>query len=451
MTNKNPLKTIEEIKELIYEVRGQEVMIDSDLASLYGYETKNFNLAVKRNISKFNDKMMFQLTKNELKEVARLQIETSRNWIIGNTGGRTFLPYVFTIEGIKILGTILKKDLVIIQTELILQAFAENQRNELIETQSVSIELAEKMLVTIRNQKVVLDFELANFYGYDVKTLNQQVKRNIEKFPLDFMFQLTKNETFSLLKSQIVTANIYSGSKGSRGGRVALPYAFTEQGIYMLMTVLKGELATKQSILLIRMFKMMKDYIVNNNQILSSNELIKVTRQVDENTYKIQKLEDDNEEIKKDLTKVMDYFIDPSKYKQFFIYNNQRVEASIAYQEIVSTAKESIILIDDYIGLKTLKIFKVCPPNIKITIYSDNASPKDKVTKSDLNDFKLDTGKDLLILPTHQKVHNRYFIIDEKDIYDLGGSPKDGGNKISTIKKLEDCFDYHILIDRINR
>ncbi|MDU7496827.1 MAG: ORF6N domain-containing protein [Sneathia sanguinegens] len=102
----------------------------------------------------------------------------------------------------------------------------------------------------IRNQKVMLDFELAEIYGYETKTFNQQVKNNIEKFDEDFRFQLTKDE-WEFLRSKILTSKSDEGA----GGRRYMPYAFTEQGIYMLMTVLKGELAVKQSKALIRMFK----------------------------------------------------------------------------------------------------------------------------------------------------------------------------------------------------
>ena len=107
----------------------------------------------------------------------------------------------------------------------------------------------------IRGQKVMLDFDLAEIYGYETRKLNEQVKTNIERFGPDFMFQLKKSEWESILRSKNRTAKILSSK------RRYLPYAFTEQGIYMLMTVLKGELATKQSIAIIRLFKAMKDYM----------------------------------------------------------------------------------------------------------------------------------------------------------------------------------------------
>ena len=111
------------------------------------------------------------------------------------------------------------------------------------------------MIYTIRGQQVMLDSDLASLYGYEVKAMNQQVKRNINRFPEDFMFQISKDELTNL-KSQNVTS--------SWGGVRKLPYAFTEQGIYMLATVLKGEVAERQSICIMRVFREMKHFIANN-------------------------------------------------------------------------------------------------------------------------------------------------------------------------------------------
>ena len=105
----------------------------------------------------------------------------------------------------------------------------------------------------LRGQQVMLDQDLAEIYGYQVKNLNQQVKRNLTRFPEDFMFQLTKEEV-ELVKSQFVTSRNINYFEGQEGGRRKLPYAFTEQGIYMLATVLRGELAEQQSIFIMRTF-----------------------------------------------------------------------------------------------------------------------------------------------------------------------------------------------------
>lgn len=118
----------------------------------------------------------------------------------------------------------------------------------------------------IRGEYVMIDSDLAKIYGYETRTFNQQVKNNIEKFEEDFMFRLTENE-YSFLMSK----NLTSKNNIGRGGRRKLPYVFTEQGIYMLMTILKGDLAIKQSKALIRVFKKMKDYLINNNILKQEN------------------------------------------------------------------------------------------------------------------------------------------------------------------------------------
>ncbi len=130
----------------------------------------------------------------------------------------------------------------------------------------------------IRNQKVMLDFELAEIYGYTTKRFNEQVKNNSDKFDDDFMFRLTKSEFENLMSKK---------STSSWGGRRKLPYAFTEQGIYMLMTVLRGDLAVKQSKALIRLFKKMKDFIVENQDFISSKELVQIAIQTNQNTNDI--------------------------------------------------------------------------------------------------------------------------------------------------------------------
>ena len=123
-------------------------------------------------------------------------------------------------------------------------------------------DLLKSRIYTIRGVKVMLDADLAEIYGYSTKSFNQQVKNNIERFAEDFRFQLKEAEIISLSRSKILTS---MQTKGVKGGRSYKPFAFTEQGIYMLMTVLKGDLAVQQSMALIRLFKQMKDYIAAEN------------------------------------------------------------------------------------------------------------------------------------------------------------------------------------------
>uniref|UniRef100_UPI00288B0069 ORF6N domain-containing protein n=1 Tax=uncultured Parvimonas sp. TaxID=747372 RepID=UPI00288B0069 len=240
----------------------------------------------------------------------------------------------------------------------------------------------------IRNQKVMLDFELAEIYGYETRAFNQQVKRNNEKFDDDFMFQLTDDEVDELSRSQNVTLNRGTG----RGSNIKYrPYAFTEQGIYMLMTVLKGELAVRQSKALIRMFKQMKDFIIENQDFIGSKELVQIAIQTNQNTNdimqhskEITKLGDKISTLatKEDLKKVMDNFIDPDTYKHFLLMNGDKIEADLAYTKIYKSAKKSIYVIDNYIGLKTLELLRAAKDNVEVIIFSDNVKNKDMLTKN---------------------------------------------------------------------
>ena len=289
----------------------------------------------------------------------------------------------------------------------------------------------------IRGQKVMLDFDLAEIYGYETRYLNLQVKRNVEKFPDDFMFQLTQDEMNQILMLQNVTS--------SWGGTRKLPFAFTEQGIYMLMTVLRGELATKQSILIIRAFKTMKDYIIENRSLLLRNEIDLLRDQVEENSNSIK-------EINNKLEIVMDNFIDPSNYKEYLIMNGEKVESDIAYQKIYSLAEKTIFIVDDYIGIKTLELLKICKPSVKIVIFSDNkAWPK--LSQMFVDDF-LSDRKDISLFfkNLNNRVHDRYIVIDYDSnarIFHCGASSKDGGNKITTIMEIEEVKRYRHFIDDI--
>ena len=198
----------------------------------------------------------------------------------------------------------------------------------------------------IRRQKVMLDFELAEIYGYSTKAFNQQVQRNIEKFDEDFMFQLTDEETAALSRSQIVTLN-----KKGRGSNFKYnPYAFTEQGIYMLMTVLKGELATRQSKALIRLFKRMKDSIIENQGLIGYREFLLLSEQTNNNLRDIIELRQSINRMDDKLAKVVDDLADtvsrselspvmmdfgnPAMRRGYFILNGSPCEANEAYAEI---------------------------------------------------------------------------------------------------------------------
>ena len=306
-----------------------------------------------------------------------------------------------------------------------------------------------KKVFNIRHQKVMLDFELAEIYGYSTKRFNEQVKNNAGKFDEDFLFQLTRDE-WEILRSKNSTSRSEQGS----GGRRYLPYAFTEQGIYMLMTVLKGELATKQSKALIRMFKQMKDFLVENSEFIDAKAFIQVAAQTAQNTRDIATLNNKISTLasKEDFKKVMDNFIDPNSYKHFLLMNGEKIEADLAYTTVYKSAKKSIFLIDNYIGLKTLELLRAAKDNVEIIVFSENLKNKDMLTRSILNDFKQDYPNiQLKIKNAGTMYHDRYLAIDygtnHEAFYFCGASSKDAGNKISTISKIEESLRdmYHDL------
>ena len=249
-----------------------------------------------------------------------------------------------------------------------------NNGNTIIELNNETIK---SMIYVVRGQKVMLDFELAKIYGYETRYFNRQVNNNNDRFPSEFRFQLTKKEVEELVRCKNFTSRSWEHS--NEGGRRYLPYAFTEQGIYMLMTVLKGDLAVRQSIALIKAFKQMKDYLIENKGLLTTNETIKLTNLVNEHSNRLDKIEEK-------LEVVMDSFDDPSKYKHYLIRNGEKLEADVAYQEIYKLAKKTIYIIDDYISVKTLQLLKIHNSNINIIIISDNKA-RNNINNNYLDDF----------------------------------------------------------------
>ena len=242
--------------------------------------------------------------------------------------------------------------------------------------------------------------DLAEIYGYTTKAFNQQVKNNIEKFDEDFMFQLSEDEVGELSRSKILT--LKTESKQGRGSNIKYaPYAFTEQGVYMLMTVLKGELATKQSKALVRLFKQMKDYIVDNQQMINQRDFLRLSLQTAENAQNIiefrQQLTEINDKVenvvsnlgdmvrKSELSPIMLNLGKPEIPPGWLILNGQPVESDLAYQQIYTLATKSIAIIDNYISLKTLVLFKHAKQNVSITIYTDNIN--NGLHKVEFDDF----------------------------------------------------------------
>lgn len=305
----------------------------------------------------------------------------------------------------------------------------------------VTAEQMDTLIYVIRGHKVMLDVDLAKIYGYETKSFNQQVKRNIEKFDNDFMFQLTEQEV-NILRSQNVTANLNNMSR-------SLPYVFTEQGIYMLMTVLKGELAIKQSKALIRLFKGMKDYI-SSNTLISADDFLKLSIQTNENTSSIARIE--NEMLKKsDLPMIIKAF-SKGQASEYLFMNGEVCEANVTYQNIYNKAKKSIYIIDDYISLNTLLMLKSVSPKVSVTIFSDNEH--NCLRQIEYNQFLKEYPSINIKFIKNKKIfHDRYIVLDfntkNEKVYHCGASSKDAGKRITTITESKDVHIYESMISEI--
>ena len=295
----------------------------------------------------------------------------------------------------------------------------------------------------IRGQQVMLDFDLAEIYGYTTKAFNQQVKRNSERFPDDFMFKLTADEIDELSRSQNVTS--------SWGGTRYLPNAFTEQGVYMLMTVLKGELAVTQSIALIRIFNEMKEYIANNKPLIGDKALQQLALQTVKNSNDIAEIKEEMVKVS-DLPEIIRSFGFAKAESEYLILNGETVEANLAYKQIYNRAKKTIYIIDNYIGLRTLHLFRDITSTVKVTIFSDNLGFG--LTKAEYKDFHTEYPNiSVTFKETAGMFHDRFIIIDygtsDEKIYHCGASSKDAGKRVTTISELSERAGYQPLISNL--
>lgn len=301
----------------------------------------------------------------------------------------------------------------------------------------VNESMLKERIHVIRSQRVMLDFDLAEIYGYSTKAFNQQVKNNIDRFPDDFRFQLSREEVNYVLRSKNLTS--------SWGGSRYLPYAFTEQGIYMLMSTLKGDLAVSQSIALVRLFKAMKDYLIENQTLLLQKNYFALVDKVEENSKEIKEMRE-SMVSKTDLSDFIKLFDQGLSNEEILILDGQPFKADEAYQKIYRSAKSKIMVIDDYIGTKTLHHLAHSKKNAKITIISDNEA-RPGLRLSEYNDYLTENpGRTITFLQSLHRSHDRYIVLDEgtKDmkVYHCGASSKDAGKRITTITRLSDIDDY---------
>ena len=270
----------------------------------------------------------------------------------------------------------------------------------------------QSMIYTFRGRQVMLDSDLARLYQVETKYLNRQRNRNAERFPEDFCFQLSKEE-YEILRCQNVTSKNENGS----GGRRYLPYVFTEQGIAMLSSVLKSEVAAKASINIMRAFVEMRKFLISNNEMFARLDRVE-----------LKQLETD-----KKLEEVFDYIATTKEVKQKIFFNGQIYDAFSLMVEIVEKAEKELILIDNYVDVNTLNILSKKKDGVNVLIVT---SGNGNLTDKDVAKFNSQYPK--LAVKISKDFHDRFFIIDRNEVYHIGASIKDAGKKSFGITKLEE-------------
>ena len=265
-------------------------------------------------------------------------------------------------------------------------------------------------VLKIRGVQVMLDSDLAAIYGYETKNFNRQVRNNIEKFPEDMRFELTKEEYDCILRCKKFTS--------SWGGSRYLPYVFTEQGIYMLMTVLKGELAVRQSIALVRAFKAMRDYISDNGMVFQRLDRIE-----------LKQLEADEK-----FRQIFSQLDAPKQDKAIIFFKGQMWDAVNCIEEIISKAEKSVILIDGYVDRNTLAMLTGKKAGVSVSVFTSEKTCR--ITEQESEAFNSQYGP--LNIRFTNEFHDRFLILDEKELYHIGASIKDAGKKAFEISINED-------------
>lgn len=274
-------------------------------------------------------------------------------------------------------------------------------------------------IIIVRNIQVILDCDIAELYGVSTGRLNEQVKRNLERFPEDFMFQLTESE-YQILISQNAISRW--------GGRRTLPFVFTEQGISSLSTVLKSSIATNVHILIMRAFVQLRRFIEINSDLYLRVQNLEINQL--ETNHKIENI------LHTIITKK------PISHQGIF-FDGQIFDAYLFVSELIRNANKSIVLIDNYIDESVLIMFAKRKPNVDVLIYTS------QITK----EIQLDTQKFNAQYPNikikqYRKSHDRFMIIDHKKVYHIGASLKDLGTKWFAFSLIN--IDVHDILKKLN-
>lgn len=299
---------------------------------------------------------------------------------------------------------------------------SENLRSQIASSSLSNMPIASKIVV-FRDVQVMIDRDLAELYGVETKRLKEQVNRNIERFPEQFMFQLSLDEYQNVKKSLWSQIATIENNEDLRGRHTKyLPYAFTEQGVAMLSAVLRSEKAVRVSIEIMNAFVQMRHYLHSNLNLAGrltavENKVDSKFKTIDENFSKIFKALDSN----------------PKKAKEGVFFKGQIFDAYAFFQDLIKTAKKEIVLIDGYVDLSVLERLSVKQKNVVVKIFTH---PKAELQQIDVDQFNKQYPT--LHVDYTQKMHDRFMIIDNKELYHIGASLKDLGKACFAFEKMED-------------
>ena len=276
----------------------------------------------------------------------------------------------------------------------------------------------ESLIHVIRGQQVMLDSDLARLYGVETKYLKRAVKANIKRFPSDFMFELDQTE-FSSLRCKNCTSN----DKSQRGGTRYMPFAFTEQGVAMLSGVLKSDTAIEINIKIMRAFIAMRSFLMNNAHVFRRLEA------VEHHQLLLQKhLSEHDKKIEEVLTRLDNKDSEPI---EGFFFEGQIFDAYTLISDLIRKATTRIILIDNYVDDRILKVLTKRKEGVAATIYTD---PRHSQIGNDLRRHNAQYPP--IEVRNCTNVHDRFLIIDNT-VYFIGGSIKDLGKKIVAFSQMQ--------------
>lgn len=320
-----------------------------------------------------------------------------------------------------------------------------SSKNELELFESIDKNKVKSQIYEIRGIRVMLDRDIAAYFGVTTGNLNKAKNRNIERFPENFCFTLTDQEI------SLFQIGIPMQTKGIKGGRSNNPTVYSEHGLTMLTSVLHTPRAIAASIQIINVFVKIAHYVRHNAQLIPYQELKLLQNRQDLLSEKIQGIEE-SMVTKTDVIKIIEDFSGNEIKQDFLFLNGKVVEADLAYQQIYAEAKETIFVIDNYIGLKTLVLLKSAKKDVKITIFSDNIHHG--LHKKELDDFTKEYPHIVISFKKTDGIfHDRYIILDfdteNEKIYHCGASSKDAGNKVCSISSTADHNMYKPLIENL--